>query len=204
MVLWGCPPPRGYLSVSSVPPEEHGIKGLVPQPPGSPLVGPAQPPVHLPNPVPVPGPGPLCPSRWLPPLPLCLRRRCRAPPPPPPRPSALALWVQRIGELGLGSSGDCQEVTQSGGSRVVAAIARGGGAGLFSRLVLFMEVRAEVGDVSAITPDTPPHLLLRVLVAQGLELRFTLAMMVRILTEMHVPGGSVPPGPRVAVLPVPL
>ena len=96
MVLWGCPPPRGYLSVSSVPPEEHGIKRPVPHPPGGPLVGPAQPPVHLPNegegllpqrvrdraPVPVPGPGSLCPPRWLCPLPLCLRRRCRAPPPP--------------------------------------------------------------------------------------------------------------------------
>ena len=46
---------------------------------------------------------------------------------------------------------------QSGGSRVVAAIARGWGAGLFSRLVLFMEVRAEVGNVSAITPHTPPR-----------------------------------------------
>ena len=81
MVLWGCPPPRRYLSVSPVPPEEHGIKGPVPQPPGGPLVGPAQPPVHLPHqgegllpqrvrdraPVPVPGLGPLCPSRWLPP-----------------------------------------------------------------------------------------------------------------------------------------
>ena len=96
MVLWGCPPPRGYLLVSSVPPKEHGIERPVPHPPGGPLVGPAQPPVHLPNQgegllpqgvrdrarVPVPGPGPLCPSRWLPPLPLCLRRRCRAPPPP--------------------------------------------------------------------------------------------------------------------------
>ena len=95
MVLWGCPPPRGYLSVSSVSPEEHGIKGPVPQPPGGPLVGPAQPPVHLPHqeegllpqrvrdraPVPVPGPGPLCPSRRLPLLPLCLRCRCRALPP---------------------------------------------------------------------------------------------------------------------------
>ena len=50
MVPWGCPPPRGYLSVSSVPPEEHGIKGPFPQPPGCPLVGPAQPPVHLPHP----------------------------------------------------------------------------------------------------------------------------------------------------------
>ena len=48
MVLWGCPPPRGYLSVSSVPPEEHGIEGPVPRPPGGPLVSPAQPPVHLP------------------------------------------------------------------------------------------------------------------------------------------------------------
>ena len=47
MVLWGCPPPQGYLSVSSVSPEEHGIEGPVPQPPGGPLVGPAQPPVHL-------------------------------------------------------------------------------------------------------------------------------------------------------------
>ena len=85
MVLWGCPPPRGYLSVSSVSPEEHGIEGPVPQPPGGPLVGPTQPPVHLPHqgegllpqrvrdraPVPVPRPGPLCPSRRLPSLPLC-------------------------------------------------------------------------------------------------------------------------------------
>ena len=38
MVLWGCPAPRGYLSVSSVPPKEHGIKGPVPQPPFGPLV----------------------------------------------------------------------------------------------------------------------------------------------------------------------
>ena len=49
MVLWGCPTPRGYLSVSSVSPEEHGIEGPVPRPPGGPLVGPAQPPVHLPH-----------------------------------------------------------------------------------------------------------------------------------------------------------
>ena len=44
MVLWCRPPPRGCLSVSSVPPEEHGIKGPVPRPPGGPLVG-ALPPV---------------------------------------------------------------------------------------------------------------------------------------------------------------
>ena len=88
---------RGYLLVSSLPPEEHGIEGPVPQPPGGPLVGPTQPPVHLCHqgeglipqrvqdraPVPVPGPGPLCPSRRLPLLPLCLRRWCRASPPPP-------------------------------------------------------------------------------------------------------------------------
>ena len=94
MVLWGCPTPRGSLSVSSVSPEEHGIEGPVPQPPGGPLVGRAQPPVHLPHqgegllpqrvrdraPVPVSRPGPLCPSRRLPSLPLCLWRRCRAPP----------------------------------------------------------------------------------------------------------------------------
>ena len=95
MVLWGCPPPRGYLSVSSVSPEEHGIEGPVPRPPGGPLVGPAQPPVHLPHqgegllpqrvrdraPVPVPWPAPLCPPCQPPSLPLRLRRRCRAPPP---------------------------------------------------------------------------------------------------------------------------
>ena len=49
MVLWGCPPTWGYLSVFSVPPEEHGIERPVPHPPGGPLVGLAQPPVHLPN-----------------------------------------------------------------------------------------------------------------------------------------------------------
>ena len=95
MVLWGCPPHRGYLLVSSVSPEEHGIEGPVPRSPGGPLVGPAQPPVHLPHqgegllpqrvrdraPVPVPWPTPLCPPRRPPSLPLCLRRRCRAPPP---------------------------------------------------------------------------------------------------------------------------
>ena len=73
------------------------MEGLVPQPPGGPLVGPAQPPVHLPHqgdvlipqgvrdraPVPVLGPGRLCPWRRPPLLPLCLQRRCRAPPPPP-------------------------------------------------------------------------------------------------------------------------
>ena len=83
MVLWGCPPPQGYLSVSSVSPEEHGIAGPVPRPPGGPLVGLAPPLVHLPHqgegllpprvrdraPVPVPWPAPLCPP-------------CRPPSPP--------------------------------------------------------------------------------------------------------------------------
>ena len=95
MVLWGRPAPRGYLSVSSVSPEEHGIEGPVPRPPGGPLVGPAQPPVRLPHqgggllpqrvrdraPVPVPWPALLCPRCRPPSLPLRLRRRCRAPPP---------------------------------------------------------------------------------------------------------------------------
>ena len=49
MVLRGCPPPRGYLSVFPVSLEEHGIKGPVPKPLGGPLVGPAQPPVPLPH-----------------------------------------------------------------------------------------------------------------------------------------------------------
>ena len=95
MVLWGCPPPLGYLSVSSVPPEEHGIEGPVPRSPGGPLAGPAQPPVHLPHqgegllpqrvrdraPVPVPWPALLRPPCRPPSLPLRLRRRCRAPSP---------------------------------------------------------------------------------------------------------------------------
>ena len=95
MVLWGRPPPRGCLSVSSVPPEEHGIEGPVPRPPGGPLVGPAQPPVHFPHqgeglppqrvrdcaPVPVPWPALLRPPCRPPSLLLRLRRRCRAPSP---------------------------------------------------------------------------------------------------------------------------
>ena len=77
--------------------------------------------------------------------------------------------MQRTGGLGLGSLRDCQEVAQDGGFRVAAAVARAGVARIFSRLVLFMEVTAEVGDVSAITPDKPPLPLPRVLVAHGLE-----------------------------------
>ena len=67
-----------------------------------------------------------------------------------------------------------------------------------------MEVGAEVGNVSAVTPDTPPPPLPRVLVDQGLELRFDLAMMIHILTDLHVLGGRFPLGPGVAVLRVPL
>ena len=61
-----------------------------------------------------------------------------------------------------------------------------------------------MGNVSAVTPDTQPLPLRRVLVAQSLQLRFDLAMMVHILADLHVLGGSFPLGPRVAVLPVPL
>ena len=42
------------------------------------------------------------------------------------------------------------------------------------------------------------------LVAHGLELRFDLAMMVHILADLHILGGSFPLGPRVSVLPVSL
>ena len=83
-----------------------------------------------------------------------------------------------------------------------AAIALGGGAQLFSRPVLLVEVGPEIGDVSAVTPDTPPLLLPRVLVAQGLELRFDVSMMVHILADLHVLGRSFPLGPSVTILPV--
>ena len=120
MVLWGCPGPRGYLSVSSVPPEEHGIKGPVPQPPGGPLVGPAQPPVHLPHqgeglltqrvrdraPVPVPGPGPPSVPRAGSPRCPCACGADAAPrPPPPPRPSGPAPLSARGGLAGAGVVG---------------------------------------------------------------------------------------------------
>ena len=64
-----------------------------------------------------------------------------------------------------------------------------------------MDVGAEVGNVSSVTPDTPPLPLPRVLMTQGLEFSFNLAMMVHILADLHVLGGSFPLGPRVAVLP---
>ena len=111
--------------------------------------------------------------------------------------------MQQIGRLGLGPSGYLHEVAQGGGSRLGAALAWGGGSRLFSRPVLLVEVGAEVGDVSAVTPDTPPLLLPRVLLAQGLELRFNLARMVHILADLHVLAGTLSLGPRVAVLPVP-
>ena len=93
---------------------------------------------------------------------------------------------------------------QGGGSRPGAALARGGGARAFCRSVLLVQIRAQVCGVSAVRPDTPPLPLPHVLVAQGLELRFDLAMMVHILLDVHVLAGSFPLGPRVAVLPVPL
>ena len=110
----------------------------------------------------------------------------------------------RTGGLGLGSSGDLHEVARAGGSRVGTAFTRGGGTRLFSRPVPFFEVTAEVGDISVVMPDTPPLLLPRVLVAQGFNLRLDPPMMVHILADLHVLGGSIPLCPRRAVLPVPL
>ena len=66
-----------------------------------------------------------------------------------------------------------------------------------------MEVGAEGGALWAVTQDTPPLLLPRVPVAQGLELRFDLAMMIHILADLHLLGGSFSLALRVAVLPVP-
>ena len=52
-----------------------------------------------------------------------------------------------------------------------------------------MEVGAAFRDVSAVTPDTPLLPLPCMLVTQGFELRFDLAMMVHILAVHHVLGG---------------
>ena len=87
---------------------------------------------------------------------------------------------------------------------MVAALARDGGVRLFSQPVLLVQVGAGFGNVSAVTPDTPPPPLQRVLVAQGLEFRFDLAMMIHILADLYVLGGSFPLEARVSVLPVPL
>ena len=108
------------------------------------------------------------------------------------------------GGFGLGSLGNHHEVAQVGGSRPVAAASPAGGARHFSRPVLLMKVGAEIGDVSAITADGPPRLLPRVLVAQGLELRFDVAMMVHILVDHHAPGGSIPLRLRMPLVRVPL
>ena len=86
----------------------------------------------------------------------------------------------------------------------MAAIGRAAGAWLFSRPVLIVEVGAEGGVESAVTPDTLPLPLPLVLVAQGLELRFDLPMMVHILADLHVLGGSISLCPGGAVFPVPL
>ena len=87
---------------------------------------------------------------------------------------------------------------------VVAAIGWGAGAQLLSWPVLVVDIRADGVGVSAATPDTPPLLLPLSIVAQGSELRFDLAMMVHILADIHVPGGSMPQSSGVAVLPVPI
>ena len=86
---------------------------------------------------------------------------------------------------------------------MVAAIGRDGGAGLSSRRVLVLVVGAEGRDVLAVTPDAPPLPLPLVLIAENSELRFNLPMMVRILADLRVLGGSIPLGPGVGVLPVP-
>ena len=112
--------------------------------------------------------------------------------------------MQRTGRLGLGSSGHPHEVVPGGSSWAGPAFARGRGTQLSSRPVLLVEVRAEGGDVSAVMPDTPPVLLPNLLVAEGLELCFDLAIMVHILAELHVLGGSFSLALRVAVLQVPL
>ena len=60
------------------------------------------------------------------------------------------------------------------------------------------------GTYRHVTPDTPLLPLPGVLVAQGLEFCFNLAMMVHIIADLHILGGSFTLGPRVSVLPVPL
>ena len=105
--------------------------------------------------------------------------------------------------LHVQETGDRHEVTQGCCLRVVAAVARASGARV-CQPVLFVEVGAEVGDLLAITPDTPPLLLPPVLVAQGLELRFDLVVNIQNLRELHVPADSISLGPGGAVLPVPL
>ena len=112
--------------------------------------------------------------------------------------------VQQTGGVGLGSPGDLREVARGGGSQVEAALARAGGVRLFSRPGLLVEVGAAVGDVKAVTPDMPPLPLPRLVLAQGLQLRFDLAMMVHILADLQVLEGSFPLGPRVPVPPVAL
>ena len=86
--------------------------------------------------------------------------------------------------------GDRREVAQGGGPGVVAPIGQGEGTQLFSRLVLVIEVGTEGGDISAVTPDTPRVPLPMVLVDQGSQLSFDLAMIVHILAELHPLEGS--------------
>ena len=81
---------------------------------------------------------------------------------------------------------------------------RGGGAHLFSVPVLIVEVRAEGGDVSTVTPNRPPLPLPLVLVVQGSDFRLHLATMVHIDADPDNLGGSICLCPGVAVLPVPL
>ena len=115
MVLRGRPPPRGYLPVPSVRPEEHGIQRPVPHPPSGPHAGQAQPSVHLhhqgegliPQRVQgsCPSPGP----RGGPPLPLALAPPAApVPAAPAPRPSPSPAKAIRAGSaLGAGGAGWC-------------------------------------------------------------------------------------------------
>ena len=112
---------------------------------------------------------------------------------------ALALQVQQTGSLGLGCSGDLHEIAPDDSSPFGAAFARAF-TRLLSRPVLLVELRTEVSNVSALKPDRPPFPLPPLLVAQRLELRFELSMMVHILADLRVLGGGVPLGPRVAVV----
>ena len=122
VVFWGRPTLQGHLLVPPVPPEEHGIEGLVPQPPWwspsrlssatrtppSPGGGP-HPPGGL-GPCPSPGlrAGPPLPPAPSPPAAPVPAARAPRPAPPPPRqwPSAPAPPSARGGgSLVLGSGG---------------------------------------------------------------------------------------------------
>ena len=130
VVLRGRPSPRGHLLVPAIPPEQHGIEGPVPHPPGGPGAGPAQPAVHLHHqgeglrpeggldrvPVPVPGRGSLCPPRRPPLRPLRPRRGAASPPS-----AAEAAAIRAGSALGVGAAGWCWGQGGFGGMRSPAS-----------------------------------------------------------------------------------